>query len=194
MVGRREREKSGLMIEQFSGRRIMGLVGGSWCMWQPFFLIPLPKLVALIIPNITLRQRLPLRNVSGGLFNFQAFKNPPFLAYAIAAFTGFLGLYTVPTYIELSALAVSVLPNIAIYLVAIANAGTGLGSLFAVIMMDRIGMIMAVGAAGALCGMPISGAINQLTEDFHNWSATVVSVGFMVLTRLLVLKKLRGKF
>lgn len=28
------------------------------------------------------------------------------------------------------------------------------------------GMIMTVGAAGALCGMPISGAINQLTEDF----------------------------
>ncbi|KAJ3926696.1 MAG: major facilitator superfamily domain-containing protein [Lentinula lateritia] len=240
-------------------QKLIPRVGFSWTMRILGFIM----LLALIIPNITLTRRLPLRNVSDGLFNFQAFKNPPFLAYAIAAFTGFLGLYTVPTYIELSALAVSVSPNIAIYLVAIANAGAGLGSLFAVIMTDRIGalnflapttliagvlsflwpfprtdtssiviaalygfmcgsfvfglsahvyklgelsdsgrytgMIMTVGAAGALCGMPISGAINQLTEDFkivgyYAGSATVVSGGFLVLTRLLVLKKLWGKF
>ncbi|KAJ3848495.1 hypothetical protein EV368DRAFT_86560 [Lentinula lateritia] len=120
------------------------LDGGSWA-WL--------VVLALIIPNITLRQRLPLRNVSGGLFNFQAFKNPPFLAYAIAAFTGFLGLYTVPTYIELSALAVSVLPNIAIYLVAIANAGAGLGSLFAVIMMDRIGALNFLAPTTLIAGV-----------------------------------------
>ncbi|GAW04557.1 MFS general substrate transporter [Lentinula edodes] len=240
-------------------QKLIPRVGFSWTMRILGFIM----LLALIIPNITLTRRLPLRNVSGGLFNFKAFKNPPFLTYAIAAFTGFLGLYTVPTYIELSALAVGVSPNITIYLVAIANAGAGLGSFFAVIMMDRIGalnflapttliagvlsflwpfsrtdassiviaalygfmcgsfvsglsvhvdklgelsdsgrytgMIMTVGAAGALCGMPISGAINQLTEDFkivgyYAGSTTVVSVGFMVLTRLLVLKKLWGKF
>lgn len=58
-----------------------------------------------------------------------------------------LRFFPVPTYIELSALAVSVSPNIAIYLVAIANAGAGLGSLFAVIMTDRIGQCDVLGSS-----------------------------------------------
>jgi len=191
------------------------------------------------------------------------FKNPAFSTYAVAVITGFLGLYTVLTYIDLSALAIGVSQDMAFYLVAIANASSGLGRIMAGLMADKVGtinfiapttllagalsfawpfaktehaliviavlygftcgafvsglllpvfelgdvadagrrtgMIMTVGAAGALCGIPISGAINKATGGFeavgyYAGSITVVSVIFMLITRHLVLGRLWGKF
>ncbi|KAE9407339.1 MFS general substrate transporter [Gymnopus androsaceus JB14] len=246
-------------IFPIAAQNLIPKVGLPWTMRILGFIL----LFALVIPNLTLERRLPPRNVSGGLFNLAVFKNPAFSTYAVAVITGFLGLYTVLTYIDLSALAIGVSQDMAFYLVAIANASSGLGRIMAGLMADKVGainfiapttllagalsfawpfakteyaliviavlygftcgafvsglllpvfelgdvadagrrtgMIMTVGAAGALCGIPISGAINKATGGFevvgyYAGSITVVSVIFMLITRHLVLGRLWGKF
>ncbi|KAJ3970381.1 major facilitator superfamily domain-containing protein [Lentinula raphanica] len=240
-------------------QKLIPRVGFSWTMRILGFIV----LFALAIPSITLAQRLPpTRNSSGGFFNCVALKNPPFLTYAVAVGTGFLGRYTVPTYIDLGSLAVGLSPDMAAYLVAIANASSGLGRIVTRVMTDKIGalnciipttlgaaalsfawpfakteaslvvvaalygfiygsfatgillpayelggvsdaghrtgLIMSVGALGALCGTPISGAISKVTGGFevvgyYAGSVTCISMIFLLITRQLVLKRLWGK-
>jgi len=242
-----------------AAQNLIPRVGFPWTMRIFGFIL----LLVLIIPNLTLRRRLPPKNVPGGLFNIAAFKNLPFLTYAVAVIAGFLGLFTVLTYIVLSALAAGVSHNMAFYLIAITNASSGLGGLVTGFIIDktgpinfiaqttlmaaalsfawpfaktessliviavlygfacgsfisgfllpvvelgdgtetgrRTGMIMSIGGVGALCGIPISGAINKATGGFeivgyYAGSVTVVSVIFMLITRHLVLGKLWGRF
>ncbi|KIK51630.1 hypothetical protein GYMLUDRAFT_50448 [Collybiopsis luxurians FD-317 M1] len=242
-----------------AAQKLIPIVGFPWTMR----ILGLILLFALAVPNLTLARRLPPRNVSGGLFNFAAFKDPPFSAYAIAVITGFLGLYTVLTYIEVSALSVGVSPDLAFYLVSIANASSAFGRIIAGVMADRIGpldfiapttlfaaaltfawpfarveasliviailygfmcgsfvaglvlpvyqmggvgdigrrtgMIMTVSAAGALCGIPISGALNKATGGFevvgyYAGSITVVSAIFMMITRVLMSRRIEEEF
>ena len=51
-------------------------------------------LAVLIVPNLTLRRRLPPKVVSGGLVNIRVFKSPVFSTYCLAIWVTFLGLYT----------------------------------------------------------------------------------------------------
>lgn len=52
-------------------------------------------LFSLCIPCFTLARRLPPKAVSGGLFNFRAFKDsPPFTIYCVGVVFLFLGLFT----------------------------------------------------------------------------------------------------
>ena len=51
-------------------------------------------LACLAIPNITLKRRLPPKNIKGGLFNWAAFKDPAFSIYTLSCVVTFLGLYT----------------------------------------------------------------------------------------------------
>ena len=46
------------------------------------------------VANLTLKRRLPAKNVAGGLFNFKAFKIPAFTLYCFSVLTGFLGIYS----------------------------------------------------------------------------------------------------
>ncbi|KAF8920290.1 MFS general substrate transporter [Mucidula mucida] len=63
----------------------------------------------------------------------------------------------------------------------------------------RTGMCMSIAAIGALAGPPISGAINSSTGGFnavgyYAGSMIMLSVTLMLVTRHLVLGKLRGRF
>ena len=51
-------------------------------------------IAALGTANITLRRRLPPKNVKGGLLNLAAFRNIPYTLYSAAVCIGFLGIYT----------------------------------------------------------------------------------------------------
>jgi MFS transporter, MCT family, solute carrier family 16 (monocarboxylic acid transporters), member 10 len=51
-------------------------------------------LVGLGCTNLLLDRRLPPVNVSGGLFNFRAFKSLAYSLYCLSAFFIFLGMYT----------------------------------------------------------------------------------------------------
>jgi MFS transporter, MCT family, solute carrier family 16 (monocarboxylic acid transporters), member 10 len=58
------------------------------------------RIIALIFvattgaANITLRRRLPPKNVKGGLFNLPAFRSMPYTLYTASMCVGLLGIYT----------------------------------------------------------------------------------------------------
>ncbi|KAK7444096.1 hypothetical protein VKT23_015494 [Stygiomarasmius scandens] len=242
-----------------AARRLIVQVGFPWTMRILGFIL----IFVLAIPNITLQRRLPPKKVRGGLVNLAAFKSLPYTVYTSSAVVAFLGLYTVLTYIDISATRVGVSPDFSFYLVSITNAASMLGRIAAGILTDkfgainfiapftlfagvltfawpfaksegalivvgilyglcsgvyvstfllpvyemgdvldigrRTGMVMTIGAIGALCGPPISGAINNATGGFevvgyYAGSMIVLSVTLMLITRHLVLRRFIGKF
>ncbi|KAJ3737838.1 major facilitator superfamily domain-containing protein, partial [Lentinula guzmanii] len=240
-------------------RRLLVEVGFPWTMRILGFIM----LFVLAFPNLLLARRLPPKRISGGMFHFAAFKSAPYSVYCISSLIAFLGLYTVLTYIDISASAAGIDEDFSFYLVSIANAASGFGRLSSGIACDKIGginfmapmtlvaaaltyawpfaktkagfvvvaiiygfasgvyvscflmpiyemsdvhdigrrtgMIMTIGAVGALLGPPISGAINANTGGYtavgyYAGSMIVVASALMVLTRQLYLKKIWGKF
>ena len=115
----------------------------------------------------TLRRRLPPIVAAGGLFNPKQFKSPAFSVYTASGFVAWLGLYTgqlvssgiqkdsgpdhspiVLTFIDTSAPSQGVSLHLSSYLVAIANAGSGVGRLSCGFVADRIGMCVVLSYIG----------------------------------------------
>ncbi|KAF9258995.1 MFS general substrate transporter [Marasmius fiardii PR-910] len=132
-----------------ASRRLIDRVGFPWTMRILGFIL----LFCLMVPNITLARRLPPKNIKGGLFNFAAFKNPAFTVYTISGVFGFLGLYTVLTYIDIAALSVGVPEDLSFYLVAIANASSMFGRFTAGIVVDKIGPVNFIAPTTFLAGI-----------------------------------------
>ncbi|KAF8128735.1 MFS general substrate transporter [Boletus edulis] len=76
-------------------------------------------------------RRLPPQNVKGGLFNWTTFKNPAYAIYCISGVTTFLGLYTMLTYIPVSAVQAGIPNDFSFYFIAIANGASALGRILA---------------------------------------------------------------
>ncbi|KAA1469292.1 MFS general substrate transporter [Dentipellis sp. KUC8613] len=131
-------------------RNLQVSIGFKWTMRVFGFIL----MFTMGISNLTLRRRLPPVNVTGGMFNFRVFRSPAFSFYTLAGFIGFLGLYTVLTYIDASALSQGVPESYAFYLVAISNAPSGLGRIVTGVLADRIGpmnvMLPMMAATGVL--------------------------------------------
>ena len=53
-------------------------------------------LLTLGCSNLLLKRRLPPINVSGGIFNFRAFKSPVYTIYCLSALLSFLGMWSRP--------------------------------------------------------------------------------------------------
>jgi MCP family monocarboxylic acid transporter-like MFS transporter 10 len=104
-------------------------------------------LFALAIGNLTLKRRLPPKNIAGGLFNWRAFKIPEFSAYCLACFFAYYGLFTMMTYLDISAIRMGVSPNFSFYLLSILNSSSIFGRIFSGSMMDRYGCINTIGPA-----------------------------------------------
>ncbi|TFY71554.1 hypothetical protein EVG20_g1440 [Dentipellis fragilis] len=125
-------------------------IGFKWTMRVFGFIL----MFTMGISNLTLRRRLSPVNVTGGMFNFRVFKDPAYSYYTLAGFVAFLGLYTVLTYIDASALSQGVSKSYAFYLVAISNAPSGLGRIVTGVLADRIGpmniMLPMMAATGVL--------------------------------------------
>jgi len=66
---------------------------------------------------------------------------------------GFLGIYTVQTYLDISALTLGINANIAFYLLAISNIGSGLGRLFAAYVALKIGTLNIIMPLTILAGI-----------------------------------------
>ncbi|KAF9070894.1 major facilitator superfamily domain-containing protein [Rhodocollybia butyracea] len=118
-------------------RRLLVEVGFPWTMRILGFLM----LFALAFPNIILARRLPPKRAPGGILDFAAFKSAPYTIYCISALIAFLGMYTVLTYIEISANSVGIDDNFSFYLVSITNAASGFGRITAGITADKFGAI-----------------------------------------------------
>ncbi|GLB34492.1 putative monocarboxylate [Lyophyllum shimeji] len=93
------------------------------------------------VGNLTMKRRLPAKNVAGGLFNFKALKSPAFTIFCCSTLVAFLGMYTLLTFISSSAVAVGIPQGFSFYLVSISNAGSGLGRITAGLIVDKIGAV-----------------------------------------------------
>ncbi|KAJ7283217.1 MFS general substrate transporter [Mycena rebaudengoi] len=93
------------------------------------------------ILNLCLKRRLPPVKTSGGIFNWKAFKYKPFSLYTLAVFVCFFGLYTLLTYIDVSATNAGINPSFTVYLLAFANGSSGVGRIMTGLLADRVGCI-----------------------------------------------------
>ncbi|TFK95900.1 MFS general substrate transporter [Pterulicium gracile] len=116
-------------------------VGFKWTMR----IIALILSFALVIGNLTLKRRLPPKNLNSGLINWSSFKSPAFSTYCIASFLAWHGLFTMLTYLDISATRVGIDPDFSFYLLSILNAGSLLGRLASGPLMDRFGCINTIG-------------------------------------------------
>ncbi|KAK0490502.1 major facilitator superfamily domain-containing protein [Armillaria novae-zelandiae] len=108
-------------------------IGFPWTMRVIAFIL----IFSMGVANLTMRRRLPPANASRAILNLKAFTNAPYTLWCLSTFTAYLGLYTVLTYISVSATAYGVSPDIAFYFVSIVNATSGIGRIVAGICADR---------------------------------------------------------
>ena len=108
-------------------------------------ILALMLLFALVIGNITLKRRLPPKKLAGGLFNWAAFKSTAFSSYCVTSFLAYHGLFTMMTYLDISATRMGVDPDFSFYLLSILNAGSVFGRLASGPLMDRFGCINVIG-------------------------------------------------
>uniref|UniRef100_A0A0W0F6Z1 Major facilitator superfamily (MFS) profile domain-containing protein n=1 Tax=Moniliophthora roreri TaxID=221103 RepID=A0A0W0F6Z1_MONRR len=146
-----------------AARKLIVQVGFPWTMRIIGFIL----LFILSIPNLTLARRLPPPHVTGGLLNLRAFKSPVFTVYSFSIWVSFLGLYTVLTYIDISAIQSGISPDLSFYLVSITNAASGFGRLSSAFMADRLGPInyfapMTIIAALLTYAWPFAQSIGSL--------------------------------
>ncbi|KAF8065358.1 major facilitator superfamily domain-containing protein [Lyophyllum atratum] len=122
-------------VVPIAAKNLIPLVGFPWTMRIIGFIL----LLALGCSNLLLKRRLPPSDVPGGLLNLAAFKSAPFTTYCASAFFTFLGLYTVLTYVSVSAVELGISASLSFYLVAIANASSLFGRFAAGSLSDRWG-------------------------------------------------------
>ncbi|KAF7336270.1 MFS domain-containing protein [Mycena venus] len=118
-----------------AAKKLIPLVGFQWTMRICGFIL----IFTLGFANLTLARRLPPKDVKGGLLNLRAFRSPQFTIYCISGFIAFLGLYTVLTYIDVSAESIGISPDFSFYLISIANAFSLIGRVVGGIIADKIG-------------------------------------------------------
>ncbi|PBL02118.1 MFS general substrate transporter [Armillaria gallica] len=127
----------GGMVFPIVTRELIDAVGFPWTMR----IIGCILILGLGIANLTMKRRLPPGNASGGILNLKAFKSTPYTIWCLSGFIAMLGLYTVLTYISVSAAAYGISPDVAFYLVSIVNASSGFGRIVAGICVDRYGAL-----------------------------------------------------
>ncbi|KAJ7935198.1 major facilitator superfamily domain-containing protein [Mycena leptocephala] len=121
-------------------RNLIPRVGFPWTLRIMGFIL----LCSLGIANLAVRRRLPPKHVAGGLFNPAAFKNPAYTVYCFSGIVTFFGLYTLLTYIDVSATSVGVSPNFSFYLISMANGASLFGRLTAGFMADKFGAVNVI--------------------------------------------------
>lgn len=118
-------------------RQLIPKVGFSWTMR----IIGCIVLILMGIACLTLRRRLPPKDVVGSLFNPKVLKSPAFSIYCISSLIMYLGIFTVLIFIDSSALSDGVNPDFAFYLLSIGNGGSFLGRLMSAVVVDKIGAV-----------------------------------------------------
>ncbi|KAJ7138059.1 MFS general substrate transporter [Mycena epipterygia] len=128
------------------------------------------------ILNLCLKRRLPPVKTSGGIFNWKAFKYRPFSLYTLAVFVCFFGLYTLLTYIDVSAIDAGIAPSFDVYLLAIANGSSGGGRIMTGLLADRIGC-MSVMIPGTLLAAIVTYAW-PFAKSLQSLVAVAIIYGF----------------
>ncbi|KAF9443207.1 MFS general substrate transporter [Macrolepiota fuliginosa MF-IS2] len=122
-------------IIPIAAKNLLPRVGFPWTMRIIGFIL----LVVVGTCNLTMKPRLPPVNIKGGLLNLAAFNDAAFTVYCISSLTTFLGIYTVLTYVNVSATQLGSSPDLAFYFVSFANASSVFGRWAAGLLADKIG-------------------------------------------------------
>ncbi|KAI0672767.1 MFS general substrate transporter [Trametes maxima] len=130
-------------------RNLIDRVGFKWTMRIIGFI----ELVLLSFQFATVERRLPPKKHTGPFFDLSAFKSPQFSLYCTSSFLAFLGIYTVLTYIDVSASSKGIDPDFSFYLLAIANACSAIGRLTGGIFADRLGALSVMTPATFIAGI-----------------------------------------
>ncbi|KAF8146854.1 MFS general substrate transporter [Mycena galopus ATCC 62051] len=130
-------------------RNLIPRVGFPWTLRIIGFIL----LCSLGCANLTVKRRLPPKHVPGGLFNPAAFKNPAYTIYCITGIVAFFGLYTVLTYIGISATSVGISPDFSDYLISIANAASLFGRITAGLTTDKFGAVNIIAPFSAVAAI-----------------------------------------
>ncbi|KAI8982815.1 MFS general substrate transporter [Trametes punicea] len=130
-------------------RNLVQQVGFKWAMRILGFI----EIALLSIQFATVERRLPPKKHTGPFIDFTAFKSPQFTLYCCSSFMAFLGIYTVLTYIDVSAASEGLDPNFSFYLLAIANACSAIGRLSGGLLADRVGPLSVMTPATFVAGI-----------------------------------------
>lgn len=139
----------GGVILPIATSRLIDLIGFRWTMR----VVALIELVMLTIVNLTLKRRIQPPKNAGPFFAWHDFKKPAFNVFTIAGIINLLGFYTVTTYIDLSATRAGIPASFSFYLVAISNAGGGLGRVVSGILADQFGALNITVLMTLLCAV-----------------------------------------
>ncbi|KAJ3561118.1 hypothetical protein NP233_g10394 [Leucocoprinus birnbaumii] len=107
-------------------KKLIPQVGFPWTVRIIGFMLILTTGLSIL----TLKRRLPPVNIKGGLFNWAVFRDAHYTVYTLSTFMFFMGLYTVLTYVSVSAVQLGVAPDLAFYFVAISNGGSLFGEIY----------------------------------------------------------------
>jgi MCP family monocarboxylic acid transporter-like MFS transporter 10 len=118
-------------------RKLIPMIGFSWTMRAVALVIA----CMLLISNFAITRRLPPREYTGKIISFAVLKNGPFMMYTVAGLFGFMGAWTISTYIDTSAQDAGISPDFSPYLISIINASTGLGRTIGGLVMDKTGPV-----------------------------------------------------
>ncbi|KAF8334539.1 MFS general substrate transporter [Amanita rubescens] len=154
-------------------KNLIPQVGFKWTMRILGFIL----MFSLVVSNIILKRRLPPKNLPGGLLNLSAFRSPAFTLYCLSAFTIFLGLYTVLTYIDVAAPNVhGISVTLSFYMLPIANASSLVGRYVCGVICDRVGPMNVMIPFTVLAG--VMTFIWPYARTVHALVAVAVVYGF----------------
>ncbi|KAI0707813.1 MFS general substrate transporter [Earliella scabrosa] len=130
-------------------RNLIDRVGFKWTMRVLGFV----EIALLLFLFATLERRLPPKRKTGPFISFEAFKSLPFTLYSLSSFMSFLGIYTVLTYIDVSAVSEGISADFSFYLLAIANACSAVGRVVGGLAADRTGPLNVMTPATVIAGI-----------------------------------------
>ncbi|KAM5535342.1 hypothetical protein V8D89_011027 [Ganoderma adspersum] len=107
----------------------------SWTMRVLAFIV----LGLIVITNLTLARRLPGKQDPGPLISVAEFKKPAYSIYVLSLIVNTLALFTVLTYLTVSAVGAHLSANLSFDLLAIANAASTVGRVSSGLLADRYG-------------------------------------------------------
>ncbi|KAF8134132.1 major facilitator superfamily domain-containing protein [Mycena galopus ATCC 62051] len=155
----------GATVQPIILRQLINKVGFPWAMRSLGFIL----FFLLLITNLCIARRLSPVKASGGMLGLHIFRNKTCSVFTLSACISCLGLLTsayrqefitslslmstVSTYISISAIAFGISPNLATYLVAIANMSSGVGRVTSGLLGDRFGPLNIMTIMTVLTGV-----------------------------------------
>ncbi|GJE91219.1 MFS general substrate transporter [Phanerochaete sordida] len=125
-------------------RQLIPQIGFRWTVRVIAFI----NFTCFIIGNMTIKPRLPTKGKSTA--NWRALATRAYILYTISTLLAFLGLYTLLTFLSVSAVTIGINSALAFYLVGVCNATSAAGRLLGGILALRAGALNVMIACTAL--------------------------------------------